>query len=160
MTDVTVDFTFRLPGNPEAGAAEVRAAFAADPSVLAESYLQEGDLAMRCGAETAYAGDPLLYLIPAFCFDAVTGLCQSGQFAQSAWSSDQAVVIRRDGGSIIVSSEDFEPVSFPADELLQALYAAGERFMALMAEIWPEAAHEDRDNFRARAAAAKAALAG
>ena len=139
--------------------AEAPAWFAANPAALLPGPEQEGVVAIGGAAgEPVPVGDVVLWMVPALCFDAVKGLLDHGAATVDAFSNDTHVELRRDGETVQLACSGEFPLDLPALPLAEALFAAGERFIALVGRLWPEQADQLLADVRPREAAARASL--
>ena len=129
-----------------------------EPGSFDVSYQQEGRLYITAGEAIYVAEDPLFFMIPSLCFDAVVKLTAGKSIPYASWSSPEKISLDVTGDTITISGEDMDPQSFARDDLLKALLAAGQRFRTSAAQIWPADSEEDRNSLGPRAETAKAAL--
>ena len=118
--------------------ADLSAQLDAGTADLGDLFEQEGQLEITCRDTEVIMGDTMLNLVTQGCFSAVQTLVQSGEAVIEMFATDEVITLKRTGDTIEVSGTYQPPATLPADALIQALFAAGERFLALAARIWPD----------------------
>ncbi len=119
---------------------------------------QEGSLQIVWGDREVDLSDALLWMVPGLCLDGIVALQGGTSYALDFWSSDERITLRRDGPDIELSGAYQESVRFPAAAFLAAMFAAGERFAALAARLWPNRPEAGAAYLANRVAAARSAL--
>ncbi|MEM9248571.1 MAG: hypothetical protein AAGB05_07720 [Pseudomonadota bacterium] len=163
MTDAptTADILFWVPSNEMLPAAAAEALFADDPSQLGAFNAQEGMLKLTCGDEMVEIFDPVFYIVPLLCFDALADLAATGTALREKYSDDSTITLRRAGDRVEVMLDDYddEIVTFPAAEFMSAMAGLGAAFLALSDRLWPDLPAHIRDALHDRAAKARDAVA-
>lgn len=137
-TDVTILLGFAVPPYEMLSETDLPARLAAEPGLLDGIFEQEGQMTITCGAAEAILGDTFLNLVNEMCFRAVVDVSRDGEAVVEMFATDEVVTLRRTEGRITLSGVLHPAVDLPADALLRALHAAGERFLALAETIWPD----------------------
>ncbi|TNJ46811.1 hypothetical protein [Phaeobacter sp. B1627] len=157
---VSVEFEVILGPDRIVPEQELPGILAREPDAFDVSYLQEGRLTIKSKDALYDIDDPLFFMMPAFCFDAVIKLLAGEPAPYASWGTAQEVTLNAEDDRITISGEDMDPQSYPKEAVLQALLDAGIRFRTIAAEIWPDASREDRDGLGPRSDAAIKALSG
>lgn len=122
--------------------------------------LIEGHVRIAGAAGEGLLCDGMASLVRKLCFETVVAITAQEEVVFEFEDYPTAARFRRRGGTIEVASTVFDPIEFPARPLLAALVDAGERFIALSAAAWGEAAEEMLPELRQAAEPARAAVAG
>lgn len=129
-----------------------------DRSRLGSVELQEGGLQITCGDTVVDLSDALLWMVPGLCLDGMVALRDGGTHALDFWASDERITLQRDGDEIELSGAYQEPVRFPAAAFETAMFGVGERFVDLVAALWPNRSDAEVTYLDNRLAAARLAL--
>lgn len=137
--DVTIVLSLTVPPPHDMlSEADLSAQLDAGTADLGDLFEQEGQLEITGGTTEVILGDTMLNLVTQGCFSAVQSLMQTGEAVIEMFATDEVISLKRTGDTIEVSGTYQPPATLPADALIQALFAAGERFLALAARIWPD----------------------
>ena len=79
---------------------------AREPTVFDVSYLQEGRLTITCGNAMHEIDDPLFFMMPTFCFDAVVKLNAGEPCPYASWGASEEVTLNVEEDRIIISDAD------------------------------------------------------
>jgi hypothetical protein len=87
------------------------------------------------GAAT-HLGDTLAVLISAFCLTGLAELQRAGKIRINFFNHDEYVDVALAGPRVTLTGDELAPQSFPAPEYIRALLACGQRYVALMRQVW------------------------
>jgi hypothetical protein len=104
-------------------------------SLAAERPIYGAILVQFPGQPEVRIEDEVWVLVQQLCFKAVSALVTEQTFVYSCFSYDGQVVLISDGASVQISGDLVPQVTVPRDQLLEALYECGQRFVQLLFKI-------------------------
>ena len=137
-TDTSIYFAITLRGRKPLGEAEARAVLAEDPAAFGHFPELEGQLCFSQG------GAELIYydVLAPSCLALVRTVApklSNGEAARiEAHASDLDLDFDVRNDTVVISTEDDDPVEMPSAVFHAAARAAAQRFGALAVEIWPD----------------------